>query len=298
MAATGTTNDMKHEKSTANGLILPEFPGEDPRQHLGTQWKEEADNRLAGAGLLTVANGGAPVEVAQIIDYPLDSIPDLPWGDKEYSRRQEARLKVQIDNERNREKRAGKTMRAWAELYRAVKTCTEKTAPMLLRELISLCDMSLPHNGSHAMGWFDGPRAYRTVCDRIFGGERTKEDKNYYKMAEHLQTQHHLPDGAPAAEFSKRVIIFLTNIAPNLPQPMSADDISEYIFDLTVILRSLENAPFSTAPSFSNIDTENDLPAPSPSFSFSDSENSASFSLVVFLKFTRKLGIFNQLPHF
>ena len=124
------------------------------------------------------------------------------------------------------------TMRAWADLYRAVKTCTEKTAPMLSRELISLCDMSLPHNGSHAMGWFDGPRAYRTVCERIFGGERTKEDKNYYKMAEHLQTQHRLPDGAPAAEFSKRVISFLTNIAPNLPQPMSADDISEYIFDL------------------------------------------------------------------
>ena len=46
------------------------------------------------------------------------------------------------------------------------------------------------------MGWFDGPRAYRTVCERIFGGERTKEDKNYYKMAEHLQTQHRLPDGA------------------------------------------------------------------------------------------------------
>ena len=80
MAATGTTIDLKHEKSTANGLVLPEFPGEDPRQHLGTQWKEEADSRLAGAGLLTVANGGAPVEVAQIIDYPLDSIPELPRG--------------------------------------------------------------------------------------------------------------------------------------------------------------------------------------------------------------------------
>ena len=64
----------------------------------------------------------------------------------------------------------------------------------------------------------------------------------------------------------------------------------------TVLLRSLENAPLSTAPSFSNIDTENDLPA--PSFSFVDSENSAFFSLVVFLKFTRKLGIFHQLPHF
>ena len=131
-----------------------------------------------------MANGGAPVEVAQIIDYPLDSIPELPRGHKDYARRQEARLKVQIDNERNKEKRAGMTMRAWADLYRAVKTCTEKTAPMLSRELISLCDMSLPHNGSHAMGWFDGPRAYRTVCERIFGGERTKEDKNYYKMAE------------------------------------------------------------------------------------------------------------------
>jgi hypothetical protein len=59
MAATGTTIDVKHEKTTANGLVLPEFPGEDPRQHLGTQWKEEADSRLrlAGAGLLTVANG-------------------------------------------------------------------------------------------------------------------------------------------------------------------------------------------------------------------------------------------------
>ena len=64
----------------------------------------------------------------------------------------------------------------------------------------------------------------------------------------------------------------------------------------TVLLRRLENAPFSTPPSFSNIDTENDPPA--ASFSFSDSENSAFFSLVVFLKFTRKLGIFHQLPHF
>ena len=41
-------------------LELPQFPGEDFLAHAGTQWLEQAEARLASAGLLAVAEGDDP----------------------------------------------------------------------------------------------------------------------------------------------------------------------------------------------------------------------------------------------
>ena len=48
---------------------------EDVHAHAATQYKEAMDARLAGRGLLAVANGGYPNAVRAIVDIDLTRLP-------------------------------------------------------------------------------------------------------------------------------------------------------------------------------------------------------------------------------
>ena len=144
MAGSENERQVSHSKQSGN-LELPNFPGEDPLKHAGTEWKEGAEARLAGAGLLAVANGGYSPAAAEIIDIPLDEIPALPVGDRDYQRRLELRIiriRVQVENARNEERRQRIIMTAWTEVYSALKRCTETTASILSRELFATCNLA------------------------------------------------------------------------------------------------------------------------------------------------------------
>ena len=101
----------KNPLRCANGLFLPEFPVKIHASIWGRNGrrKQTADCALAGAGLLNQcverrrSRRGRP-------DHRLPSRQHsrTAEGHKDlYACRQEARLNVQIDNERNKEKRAG-----------------------------------------------------------------------------------------------------------------------------------------------------------------------------------------------
>ena len=143
--------------------------------------------------LLTVAEGNEPPEVKCIVDVDLDELPELPVTHKEHHRRQEARMKVIAQNEANERKRESIIYDKWTELYTVLKTCTEVTAPVTSRQLVEACDMKALHGIEG--GYFDGPRAWRILQHKLFKGHRSEVDKDYYRTAERLQRQHHLPDG-------------------------------------------------------------------------------------------------------
>ena len=64
------------------------------------------------------------------------------------------------------------------------------------------------------------------------GRGRTKEDRAFYRAALEFQQKHHLSNGATADEYSKKARAFHLKINPNLAQPYTGEDISEYIIDL------------------------------------------------------------------
>ena len=96
----------------------------------------ECGSTLGGAcGLLVVANGGKPAAARAIVDIDLGDLPVLPVGDRDYNRRQEARIKIIAQNRSNAEKRKQIELDAWTEMYTDLKISTEVTAPVLSREL-------------------------------------------------------------------------------------------------------------------------------------------------------------------
>ena len=66
------------EKHTASG-VFPTFPGEDFLAHAGSQYKEQAEARLAARSLLAVAQGDYPPSVKSIVDVDLSTLPELPY---------------------------------------------------------------------------------------------------------------------------------------------------------------------------------------------------------------------------
>ena len=48
-----------------------------------------------------------------------------------------------------------------------------------------MCDLSKTRN--LAGGWFDGPRAWRILLQRLHQGKRSRADKDFYREAERLQ---------------------------------------------------------------------------------------------------------------
>ena len=133
------------EKHTASG-VFPQFPGEDFLAHAGTQYKEQAEARLASRSLLAVAQGDYPPSVKSIVDVDLDSLPELPVDHRDYTRRQETRIKIQTQNAANAEKRYDLLMTAWTEVYTLLKESTETTAPVLSRQLRMSCDLLANRN--------------------------------------------------------------------------------------------------------------------------------------------------------
>ena len=134
------------------------------------------------------------------------------------------------DNRANEERRFTLTMEAWTEVYTFLKSCTESSAPVLSRQLRDSCDLmktrSLPG------GYFDGPRAWQIVLQKLAGGKRTEMDKDFYRSAERVQRASHLPDGCPAVEYSRKALAFLGHIRPNLAQSYNDDDTATYLIGL------------------------------------------------------------------
>ena len=226
----GFPDKSKNHQNSTSEFELPQFPGEDFLAHAAAQWKEQAEARLAKRHLLTVAHGQEPASAKCIIDVDLTALPMLPVGHREYHRRMETRIKTETQNTANAEKRYTITMEAWTELYTALKTCTEVTAPVLSRSLMELCDLFKTRNLPG--GYFDGPRAWRIVVNHLEGDKRTEMDKNFYRTAERLQRASHLPDGCTAAEYAKKALAFLVHIKPYLPQLYDDDDTTTYLIQL------------------------------------------------------------------
>ena len=218
------------DKNLEHSAQLPEFPGEEFLAHAGSQWKEHADARLANLKLLAVAMGFPPPSVASIVDIDLASLPPLPIGHRDYERRLEARTKIMAQNKANAEKRFRYTMDDWTTLYAELKKCTEMQAPVLSRELKDLCDLSVTNPA--LTGYYDGPRAYRMLVNRISPTQRSETDKDFYRKAEQLQRSSQLPDGAPAADYAKKALAFLVHIRPFLAQSYDDDDTTQYLIAL------------------------------------------------------------------
>ena len=157
---TPSTGDQDTKVSAAAKNSFPQYPGGNFLAHAGSQYKEEADARLSMLGLLGVAQGGDSPAVKAIIDTDLSVLPVLPVTHKDYYRNLETRLKIETQNAQNEEKRFQIRMSDWTTVYSLFKTSTEKSAPLLSRDLLELCDMAKVTGDAKYTGCFDGPRAY------------------------------------------------------------------------------------------------------------------------------------------
>ena len=187
---------------------------------------------LAKMKLLAVASGQMPAAAAMIKDFDLTKLPSLPHTHRDYTRREETRIKYQSQNEANNDKRNLITYEYWTDLYAIVKASTEKTAPVLSQEIEKACDLSLPANGGVQGGFFDGPRAWRMLKARLSDSQRSEHDTDFYRTAERLQRQSLLPNGCTAEEYDKKALAFILNIKPNLAQGYSEADATQYLIDL------------------------------------------------------------------
>ena len=170
---------MSDEKlsSTTSKIELPPFPGEVVLAHEGRKWKVAATVKLAPYELVVVAETGVPPAVNEIIDVDLDDFPELLQNHLQHERRKSERIRFQQQNDANVEKRARMTLRAWTLLFESLRSCCVPRAPLLAEELFELC--ALEHAGV-AGGYFDGPRSWPILLDRIEGdGERTEYDKGW-----------------------------------------------------------------------------------------------------------------------
>ena len=82
-----------------------DFPGEHVLAHEGAEWMKSAFASLAAARLAVTAETGDLLALEEIIDIPLNSMPMLALGHRDYERRMVARLKISQDNTRNHLKR-------------------------------------------------------------------------------------------------------------------------------------------------------------------------------------------------
>ena len=181
------------------------------------------ENTTAALGdlkLLAVANGREHPDAACIVDTEL--LPALPPDHPQYTRREEARSRTTATNNANARRRYTIQMDAWTALYAKLKASTARSAPLLSRRLQETCDLAKTHG--IADGYFDGPRAWRIIKQELQGGHKSEVNRAFYRKAEWLQRQTHLPDGAAADEYGKKALAFLIHIRPNLPQSYDDDD--------------------------------------------------------------------------
>ena len=144
----GSDNPSKESTKNSAAADFPQYPGENFHAHAGAQYKEESDARLTALGLKAVAQGHDSAGVKAIIDTDLSMLPTLPASHKDYYRNMETRLKIETQNAANEQKRFALRMSDWTTVYTLFKISTEKTAPMLSRDLLELCDLEKVHADS------------------------------------------------------------------------------------------------------------------------------------------------------
>ena len=230
--STPGSDDRETKKLAAAKTSFPDYPGGNFLAHAGSQYKEDIDARLSMLGLLGVAQGGDSPAVKAIIDTDLSMLPELPTTLKDYYRNLETRLKIQTQNAQNEEKRFSLRMSDWTTVYSLFKMSTEKSAPLLSRDLLELCDMMKITADPKFTGCFDGPRAYKIVMKDLAKDRRSQADKEFYRAAIGLQLQQQLPDGCSADVYSQKALSFLVHIKPHLPQKYDDDDTSDYLIKL------------------------------------------------------------------
>ena len=127
---------------------------------------EQVDARLADANLLAVAHGHDPAACKAILDVDLSAIPAPDPTHRDYLRIMERRIVVDTQNRANAQKRFTLKMEAWTKVYTLLKISTEKTAPVLSRELLQLCDVS--NRCMASMVGFSTDRALTALSPRNF----------------------------------------------------------------------------------------------------------------------------------
>ena len=208
---------------------LPKLTGEGLRMHDAVQYWEAVQSALSGLGLLSVAQGMDPDDVAKYPIVNLSEIPALPRDDPGHHRRHEARVKQKTQNISYRKLRYALVMKGRTPVYTAFYKSAKTNAPVFARELREACDYS---RAGVAGGYFDGVTAYRMVYDRLFGADRTKQDKYFYDVAKRLQQQAKLSDGCRSTEFMTKAYAWIYKIRPCLAQPFTDEDAAEYITEL------------------------------------------------------------------
>ena len=74
----GAREDLGADGDASLRCKIPDYPGEEPLQHLATQWREQRDDALRDAGLIEVAKGGEPPSIRHLQFYDLNDYPMLP----------------------------------------------------------------------------------------------------------------------------------------------------------------------------------------------------------------------------
>ena len=89
-------------------------------------------------------------------------------------------------------------------------------------------------------GFFDGPRAYRIVSEKLLKSHRTNADKEFYRTAERIQRDSRLSDGALAADYAQKALAFLVHIRPYLAQSYDDDETTDYLISMMHIHRGCQ----------------------------------------------------------
>ena len=89
----GAREDLGADGDASLRCKIPDYPGEEPLQHLATQWREQRDDALRDAGLIEVAKGGEPPSIRhlQFYEYDLNDYPMLPPSHPHAEKRIEVR---------------------------------------------------------------------------------------------------------------------------------------------------------------------------------------------------------------
>ena len=100
---------------------------------------------------------------------------------------------------------------------------------MFARELRESCDYA--RYGTPG-GYFDGTLAFRMTYAKLFSGERTKSDREFYCAAEQLQRSSRLADGCKAEDFMAKAFAWIYRIRPHLAQAYTDQDAAEFLVDM------------------------------------------------------------------
>ena len=116
-----------------------------------------------------------------------------------------------------REKHKTIMLEAWTTLAVALHQSTKAKHKVLHHSIYEKCRLDKRTDHTYvAGGYMDGPLAWRMVLHDLKPKERTEGDKKFYDKALQLQIDNPLATGCSPAEYQKRALRFITDIAPNL----------------------------------------------------------------------------------